>query len=250
MMGRSISVLLGIALFSVGCDRGPSVEEVRGRAEATAAEAEATANTLSTGWDKLVADVRASRIAPDLAAPCAAEPRPSPAWRNLAAMTTGVSSMGTESVLDRRFPAGSYYVAPSKEIDESYSPAAAKLKGLTRGLRAALDNPDAKPEELSSTVREIQRVKSRYEGLILIDEVEAPRITDRTKSLFQPGYAIGRAYLFDHETGNVVCFASVTAENKPKVKASAGLDRAFLEMDLAKAVFKTVDERWVAARKR
>jgi hypothetical protein len=243
-------VSLCIALSTVGCDRGPSVEEVRARAEKTAADAEATAKALSTGWVKLVADVKASAIVPDLAAPCAAQPRPAPAWRNLAAMTTGVSSMAAESVLDRRFPAGSYYVAPSQEIDESYSPTAAKLKRVTRDLRASLENPEAKPEELSSAVREIQRVKSRYEGLILIDEVEAPRITDRTKSLFQPGYAIGRAYLFDHETGKVVCFASVTAGNKPKVKASAGLDRAFLEMDLAKAVFKTVDERWVAARKR
>ena len=80
--------------------------------------------------------------------------------------------------------------------------------------------------------------------------MEAPRITDRSESLFQPGYAIGRAYLFDHETGETVCFASVAAENQPKVRASEGLDRAFLELDLGKAVFNTVDERWVAARKR
>lgn len=249
-MGRSVWVLVGITLWSVGCDRGLSVEETRKRAEATAAQAEVTADALSAGWRTLVTDVEASAIVPNPSAPCVADPRPTPGWRNLAALSTSVSSMGTESVLDRRFPAGSFYVAPSKEVGQSYSPTGAKLRGLTRELRAALDNPDAESKQLSGAIREIQRLKPRYEGLILIDEVEAPRITDRSESLFQPGYAIGRAYLFDHETGETVCFASVAAENQPKVRASEGLDRAFLELDLGKAVFNTVDERWVAARKR
>lgn len=38
-------------------------------------------------------------------------------------------------------------------------------------------------------------------------------------------------------------------QNNAEVKTGGGLDRAFLEIDLAKAVFKTVDERWIAARK-
>jgi len=41
----------------------------------------------------------------------------------------------------------------------------------------------------------------------------------------------------------------VMAPNSHHVETGGELDRAFLEMDLAKAVFKTVDEHWVAARK-
>lgn len=249
-MGRGVWVLLFVSLLEVGCDRGSSIDEVRKRAELTVADAEAKANTLSTNWKQLVADVKAAAIVPELGTPCSANPRPKPAMRTLIAMSTGISSTAGESLLDRRIPAGSYYLTPHAQIDQSYSPNAATLRKLSKELQSALADPNVKTEELSGHIREIQRVKPAYEGLIVIDEVEAPKLTDQAKLLFQPGFAIGRAYLIDHGTGSAVCFSKAVAENSGTVKSGGGLNRAFLEMDLAKGLLESVGKHWVAARKR
>jgi hypothetical protein len=242
-----ILVVLAMAIGLLGCSpQGPSEEE-RARVESAIASAEAKEGPMEEAWKRLMADATAGEIIPETGEPCPVKPSTKSSSQLIQAKA--IKAPAGESVLDLSFATGAYYITPASRVEESPSPGAKRLRSLAGGLRVNLHSSRTPPETLKRLTEQLEGFE-RYDALILIDEVGLPRITDSVGRRFEPGYAIGRAYLIDYVSGRAVCFAPVRATNHRDVKVEGYFNKAFLEADLASAVIESADQRWVAARYR
>lgn len=247
----SVSIVF-VALVTTGCSKKYEPPQVtRAEAEQALVAAEAQARKIEESWPGMRNSVAESKIVPKRGEACPAKPR-------LEGLTTSIlnAAMGERdgtSVLGHRIDAGDYYFTPPHEIAKAKSPKGLRLSRGIESLRTALDS-EASLKTLSKKVQMLRRINPRYDALVVVDEATAP-VLSKDKQQFTPGYAIGRAYLMDHDVGEVVCFASFAAENQGQVEilggpASDRLAQPALESDLAFSVLRTVDERWMAAQTR
>ncbi len=220
------SALALVALVAVGC--GPSKEEIAA-VEATLAEAENAVPARERAFEAAMAARESvqpgTRACP--AAPRARTPRPGSPEEKLQGQIAqmeaahGAGTVGFTAV-----------VRPGRPLE---SPHVARVRDRVASLRKELHE-----RPTGGATRDVVSIKRRADELVSpsfwgtdlvvdVEREESAGAVDVSKRTFRAGAASGRAYMFDHAKGAIVCAGEFDASSSKRVEFAAPAGGGVLE---------------------